>query len=566
MNVTRRLALASLLFFSAPVLHADSLDDLARDFWTWRAAEMPASNDDIPRLERPRSWIPDWSPAAATRYRDDIARFEARWKALDASVWPVPRQVDYRLMGSAIARVRWELHVNRGWQRNPVFYLDQTLGVYVTLLLPPPPFDAARSEQIVATLRSFPRTLEAAKHNLTQPAAPFAGLALDRLKNVREELLKSAAALKPLLAADAAGSLDAAIAEAVAALESYRTWLTERLPGMPRETSIGREAYVFFLKNVALLPYTPEQLLEISRLEWARAVAWETYEQHRNTGLPPMTLFKDETQEIAREERDEIAIRQFLESRDLLTVPAWARHYLFHSMPAYLEPFHGSAGEEDDFTSPSRLKEDGIRYITPPRPDLGYFSRTLAQDPRLITVHEGVPGHYFQLILSWANPDPIRRQYYDSSANEGIGFYSEEMMCHAGLFESPPASPRSREVIANFARLRALRVEVDVNLALGQFTLEEAAGYLQRTVPMDAGTAHAEAAFFAAGPGQAISYLIGKVQIIGMLADARRQKGEAFSLRAFHDYVWLNGNVPIALQRWEYLGLRDDLDAADRLR
>jgi len=77
---------------------------------------------------------------------------------------------------------------------------------------------------------------------------------------------------------------------------------------------------------------------------------------------------------------------------------------------------------------------------------------------------------------------------------------------------------------------------------------------------MDVHTAHAEAAFFATGPGQAISYQIGKFQILNFLADARRQQGDKFSLRNFHDFLWLNGNLPIALQRWEYLGLRDSLE------
>jgi len=103
-------------------------------------------------------------------------------------------------------------------------------------------------------------------------------------------------------------------------------------------------------------------------------------------------------------------------------------------------------------------------------------------------------------------------------------------------------------------RLRALRVEVDVKLALGEFTLEQAAKYLQEKVPMDADTARQEAIAFSTGPGQAITYQIGKLQIMKFLADARMQQGEKFSLRPFHDFVWKNGNVPIALQRWEYLG------------
>ena len=107
-------------------------------------------------------------------------------------------------------------------------------------------------------------------------------------------------------------------------------------------------------------------------------------------------------------------------------------------------------------------------------------------DPRPLTVHEGIPGHYFQLCLSWKQEDPIRRHYYDSGANEGIGFYAEEMMLQAGLFDD---SPHTREIIYNFMRLRALRVEVDVKLALGEFTLEQAAKYLEEKVPMDSQTA-----------------------------------------------------------------------------
>ncbi len=205
------------------------------------------------------------------------------------------------------------------------------------------------------------------------------------------------------------------------------------------------------------------------------------------------------------------------------------QHYGFAAMPAYLAPLEG-AGEADDFTGPSRLKENCVRYIDPPSPKLGYFSLATAKDTRPDMVHEGVPGHYFQLALSWAHPDPIRRHYYDSGANEGLGFYAEEMMMTAGLFDD---SPRTREIIWNFMRLRALRVEVDVRLALGEFTIDQGAAYLQKAVPMDPKTAHAEAALFASTPGQAISYEIGKLQIYKFLADARIQKGDAFSLRNF---------------------------------
>jgi uncharacterized protein (DUF885 family) len=82
---------------------------------------------------------------------------------------------------------------------------------------------------------------------------------------------------------------------------------------------------------------------------------------------------------------------------------------------------------------------------------------------------------------------------------------------------------------------------------------------------MDRGTANGEAAGFATAPGLGIAYEIGKLQIERMLADRRLAEGGKFSLRAFHDYVWNNGNVPLALQRWELLGLDDDVKKVDEL-
>ena len=551
------LCVPLLMMLTAPALRADVFDDLARDFWEWRAAEMPVSADDIPRLDRPANWVPDWSPARTQSYRKQVAEFEQRWNAVDASKWPVPRQVDYRLVGSAIARARWELDSLRSWQRNPNFYLDQTLGAYFYLLLQSPPFAPERGADIVATLAGVPKILEDARKNLTEPVRPFAELSLEQLKDVRPRLLASVRELRPLLDKNSQQRIDAAAEAAVSALEGYRGWLAEKLPSMSTQTAIGTQDYVYFLKNVALLPYMPQQLLEIGQNEWARSVAFQTYEEHRNLGLAELKIPSSIEKEIAQERRDEESVRKYLQEKRILSVPDWVQHYTWQPMPAYMKPLEGT-GEADDFTSPGRLKEDCVRYMGPPNPNLGYFAMFNAKDPRTGIVHEGVPGHYFQLALSWAHPDPIRRHYYDSGANEGIGFYTEEMLLEAGLFDN---SPRSREMIYNMVRLRALRVEVDVKLALGDFTIAQAADYLHKTVPMDSRTAHAEAASFASTPGQAISYQIGKTQILRFLAEARRQKGDKFDLQSFHDFLWLNGNVPIALQRWEYLGLKDDLEA-----
>jgi uncharacterized protein (DUF885 family) len=529
----------------------ESLAKLSDDFWTWRAKHAPFTGDDVNRIERPGG-TRDWSRSSIDQRRNDLEHFEARWKKIDASHWPIPQQVDYRLIGSALSRVRWELDRNSRWKRDPNFYIEQTLTALVEALTVPAPYDEARSREILTRIENIPSILQQGLENLDKPPAPFATVAIQNLEGIREHLQKTASALagSTTLKQD---ELKGACERAADALEKFRADLRKRLPSLPQQTALGRDAYAWFLHNVALMPFTPEELLAMGRQEWTRAVAFESYEKNRNKDVRPLKIADNIDNWIKDAAEKELSIRKFLVERGILSVPDWVQHYTLRPTPEYLRVLGFT--ETDDFTGPSRLKENCIRYVPEPSENLAYFWRATAMDPRPITVHEGIPGHYFQLCLSWKHEDPIRRHYYDSGANEGIGFYAEEMMLQAGLFDD---SPHTREIIYNFMRLRALRVEVDVKLALGEFTLEQAAKYLQEKVPMDEQTARQEAIAFATSPGGAITYQIGKLQIMKFLTDARMQQGEKFSLRAFDDFVWKNGNVPIVLQQWEYLGTLPD--------
>jgi len=541
-----------------PAIQADgigsaTLQALARSFFEWRRVQQPVQGDDIPRVERPDGWLPDFSPDAIEGYRQDYKLFFESVDGLDTAGWSVEQQVDARLLRAAIQRVHWELDVLKAPQRNPLFYVDQTLGSVFELLIISSPMTQSRAENILLRLEYFPRTVRSARKNLDQPVRPFAQATIEILAGIDDRLRRMEAGLIPVFPEALQGRLHKAVSKAISSLENYSAWLESRLGKMQTAFALGPNAYQWFLINVALIPFTPDELLAQGRQAWSRAVAWDVLEQNRNTALGQLPIFKNADQQVQASFLKENEIRAFLESQDLMTVPDWLMHYRNRPLPDYLEPL-SFMGVNDDLTSEVRLDEDAYRYIREPSPDLPYFALSAARDPRPLIIHEGIPGHYYQLALSWANPDPIRRRYIDSSINEGIGFYVEELLLQAGLFNF---SPRSREIIYSYARLRALRVEIDIRLAVGDFSIEQAAHYLARAVPMDRETALDEAVFFAFNPGQAISYQVGKLQILEFLADAKLDQGDEFSLRHFHDFLMRNGNVPIALQRWEYLG-RDD--------
>lgn len=549
---------------SAPadeIANSKSLELLSSSFFEWRRVQQPAQGDDIPRVERPDGWVPDFSPEALETYREQYSYFLESLDDIDVSSLDVSAQVNARLLRSAIHRVHWELDVLRTPHRNPLFYVDQTLGSVFELLIISSPMTESRAENIILRLEHFPATLKAAKKNLDRPVRPFASVTVDILADIEERLRRMEKGLVKVFPDGLERRLHKAVSRAISSLKSYSKWLNSRMDRMQTAFAIGPNAYQWFLVNVALIPFTPDELLAQGRQSWNRAVAWDVIEQNQNEGIPDLPLFNNSSQQVQASRMKEEEIRSFLESQNLMTVPDDLKHYLSRPIPDYLEPL-SFMGVGDDLTSETRLDEDAVRYIWEPAPDLSYFHLSAARDPRPLIIHEGVPGHYYQLALSWKNPDPVRRRFIDSGANEGIGFYVEELLLQAGLFDF---SPRSREIIYSYARLRALRVEVDIRLAVGDFTIEQAAQYLERAVPMDQETAREEAVFFAFNPGQAITYQIGKLQILSFLADARLDQGDAFSLRNFHDYLMLNGNVPIALQRWEYLGREEDVQRLDGL-
>ena len=552
-----RFTIILLLFASTSIFsqHDYGIQNLAKKFFEWRKITQPAFGDDIPRVDRPEDWKPDYSPAALNEYREKYVEFKSELINLQRVGWTRSDSVDYLLMHSAIERVNWELNILKLPNRNPDFYVHQTLGAVYELLIIHTPITYERAKEIIVRFNSIPKTIEYAKVNLTEAVAPFADIALNNLKDIGFRLYKVRNTLNEIFPVELNAQLNSAIELSVMALEDYTEWLTEEKSSMQNSFNVGKEGYEYFLKNIALMPYSTDELLLMGKQEWDRSVAFDIFEKERNKYLLPLRLFGSVEEQIEVAKKNEEEIRKFLEENDIMTVPDWVQHYRFVKIPLYISAL--TMGVRDDLTSETRLDEDSYRYIEEPSPSLGYFALSMAKDPRPIIIHEGIPGHYFQLVLSWANENPIRRRYFDSGANEGIGFYVEELLLQYGLFED---SPKTREIIYSFMRLRALRVDVDINLAIGNYTIEDAGMYLASTVPMDIQTGIQEAGFFAYNPGQAITYQIGKLQIMKLIAEARIVLGDDFNLRAFHDYMMENGNVPITLMRYEYLGLDDELE------
>ena len=258
--------------------------------------------------------------------------------------------MDYRLIGSALARVRWELDINPRWKRDPNFYIDQTLTAVVEALTVPGPYDAARSREILARIENIPSILHQGAENLDKPPAPFASVAIQALENIRPRLHQMANSLAKSTTLKEE-ELNSATDRAADALERFREKLREMVPSLANETALGRDAYVFFLNNVALMPYSPEDLLAMGRQEWNRAVAFEAFEKNRNNDVPPLKTADNVDNWIKEAAEKELQIRKFLEER---------RHSCRPELGAALH----AASNARVFACIARLRRNGRFHVT----------------------------------------------------------------------------------------------------------------------------------------------------------------------------------------------------------
>jgi len=270
----------------------EALDKLANDFWSWRAKYAPFTADDVNRLERPGG-VREWSAAAIDRRIRDLKEFDARYQKIDPSGWPIPQQVDYRLIGSALSRVHWELEVNPRWKRDPNFYIEQTLTPIAEALTVPAPYDEARSREILTRIENVPSTLQQAAENLDKTPGPFMTVAVQALEGARERLRKMAESLR-LVTTLAEKELSEETNRAADALEHFHTNLNDRLASAPKKRPSVATPMSSFLKTSRSIPTRPNKFWKWGsrngiaqlRLKRTRKSATKTFRRSNSRRIP----------------------------------------------------------------------------------------------------------------------------------------------------------------------------------------------------------------------------------------------------------------------------------------
>nr|WP_211115972.1 DUF885 family protein [Xanthomonas sp. D-99] len=169
-------------------------------------------------------------------------------------------------------------------------------------------------------------------------------------------------------------------------------------------------------------------------------------------------------------------------------------------------------------------------------------SRPLYNLPAL-TLHESSPGHSLQgsLALEQGEQPAFRRENYISAYGEGWALYTEKLGQEMGIYETP---------YEEFGRLtyemwRACRLVIDTGVHHDGWSREQALAYLRDRAALSEHEVTTEVDRYISWPGQALSYKLGEITIVKLRAEAEKELGDRFDIKAFHDVVLRQGSVTL---------------------
>lgn len=488
----------------------------------------------------PVDGIVDYSPQTMATRRAELAAFQAKLPDFAVARWDRHQQVDYLAVRAQMDLQDFTLNITKPWARDPGMYVDELQRLAYADL----PLAAEMREPFQSRLRTIPAYLAQARVNLDSVAADYADLAIHSLSNGDgvghgmpyravepagligwfADLRARAETQQPELLPD----IDAA----QQAIAGFRDWLVTARPGMTDAAGVGKPAYDWFLHHVRLMPYDSDEIVTLAERELERHWANYTTERHRNRNLPELQLATSAEEYEKQLAGTDAKIRKWLKDEEIITIPDY--------IPATYQ--------EVGYNAPWVVRPNGPMF----------WEQVQFRDVSPDHLHATFPGHRFDGMTGKRVTHPIRRHVNDSGRTEGWGFYLEESALQLGLFDD---RPRTRELIYIFGLFRAARTIGDVKMQRNEMSVGGAMEFWKEWTPyLDDNVARVDAGIYIRRPpGYGMTYTIGAIQLQKMLVDRRRQLGETFSLKDFHDYLMNTGRLPVSLLRYDLTGHDDEV-------
>jgi uncharacterized protein (DUF885 family) len=308
----------------------------------------------------------------------------------------------------------------------------------------------------------------------------------------------------------------------------------------------GAERYAFAVKRSTTTDMTPEQIHQLGLQQVAEIEA-------QMLGIAQKQGYKDiKSFNYAIDHDPKLHDRLYAHSRQEIldlyrkyTDQMWAKlPQLFGRLPKAklevrpIEEFHEKeASTHYDQGTPDGSRPGHVMVNT------GDFEHRKLISSESTAYHEGVPGHHMQISIAQEMPGlpPFRQHMFFVGYVEGWALYSERLGKELGFYQDP---------FSDYGRLqdemlRAIRLVVDTGFHYKKWTRQQVVDFFHDHSAIDEPDVQSETDRYMTWPGQALGYKVGQLKILELRERAKKELGDRFDIRGFHDEILGAGALPL---------------------
>ena len=508
--------------------------------------------------------LSDFSQKAIDEDLKQTKIFLDKFNAIDTTGFPEQEQLNKRLMVRDLRQALDNAHF-KNWEM-PV---SQFIGIHLQApqLVQLLPFDTVKDyDDYIARLKQFPKAFgdteiqmrNGMRDKLMPPKYLLVKVAdqADRIAKQTGEDSPFAMPLKkfPASFSDAdkqrltAGVLGAIKDDVLPTYEKFAAFVrTDYAPHGREQEGIwalpnGDARYRAFVKDRTTSDMTPAEIHELGLREVAR-IEGEMLTIAKSQGYNDLKSFNeaiDKDPKLHPTSREEILdhYRKYEDQMYAKLPQLFGRLPKAKLVVMQVEEFaEKEAATHYDQGTPDGSRPGHVMVVT-----YDYQHRkTLTEEST--AYHEGVPGHHMQISIAQELPSlpPFRQQEGYTAYIEGWALYSEKLGKEVGFYQDP---------YSDYGRLqdemlRAIRLVVDTGVHYKHWNRQQVVDYFHAHSAQDEPDIQSETDRYIAWPGQALAYKIGQLKITELRERAKRELGDKFDIRGYHDEVLGAGALPL---------------------
>ena len=413
-------------------------------------------------------------------------------------------------------------------------------------------------------MNNIPAYYEAAKKNIKNPTVEHTDLAI--AQNLGGSTVFTAdlnEALQKSKLSDAEKKVIQDKAKvAVKAITDYANWLKSLPNKTPRSFRLGSALYAKKFNFDIQSSYTADEIYKIAvdhkkdlhdKMFILADKLWTKYKGNEPKPANKLDLIKQVIDKISLQhttpekfqseiEKQIPELTAYVKAKDLLYIDP-SKPLVVRKEPAYMAGVAGAS-----ISAPGPYDKNGNTYY-----NVGSMSGWTAENAesylreyndyilQILNIHEAIPGHYTQLVYSNQSPSIIKSILGNGAMVEGWAVYAEKMMLESGY-------KNSDEMWLMYYKwnLRTTcNTILDISVHTKNMSKEAAIDLLTKEAFQQQAEADGKWKRVTLSQVQLCSYFTGYTEIYNLREELKKQEGDKFNLKKFHEKFLSFGSAPV---------------------